>query len=174
MHNIELFRQLVTAQDDQITTTSRKVAKLFGKRHGDVLRAIDNLDQDCEFTKRNFAFSYEINELANRKPMRICSMTKDGMCFIAMGFTGKRAAEFKIAYINAFNWMADMLRQRADIDFMMGDFSRRESASIGSGSFHGRGLAQRKQEKYALASECQAIEQKLQMVIELIQQKGDE
>ena len=91
-----------------------------------------------------------------------------------MGFTGKKAAEFKVAYINAFNWMADMLRQRAEIDFMMGDFSRRESASISNVTFHGRGLAQRKQEKYALASEDQAIEQKLQMVIELVQHKGDE
>lgn len=41
MHNIELFRQLVTAQGEQVTTTSRKIAELFGKRHGDVLRAID-------------------------------------------------------------------------------------------------------------------------------------
>ena len=168
MHNIELFRQLVTTQDDQITTTSRNIAELFGKRHGDVLRAIDKLDQNCEFTKRNFAFSYEINELANGKPMRVCSMTKDGMCFIAMGFTGKRAAEFKIAYINAFNWMADMLRQRADIDFMMGDFSRRESASISNGSFHGRGLAKRRKEKHSLSSEMRQIERKLQMVLELV------
>lgn len=41
MHNIELFRQLVTAQDDQITTTSRKIAERFGKRHYNVLKVID-------------------------------------------------------------------------------------------------------------------------------------
>ena len=91
-----------------------------------------------------------------------------------MGFTGKKSAEFKVAYINAFNWMADMLRQRAEIDFMMGDFSRRESASISNGTFHGRGLAQRRQEKYALSSELESINQKLQLVLPLIQQKGDE
>lgn len=172
MHNIELFRQLVTAQDDQITTTSRKIAELFGKQHYNVLRAIDNLACDKEFTQLNFECVDFIDK--NGDSRREFNITKDGMCFLVMGFTGKKAAEFKVTYINAFNWMADMLRQRADIDFMMGDFSRRESASIGNGSFHGRGLAQRKQEKYALASEYQAIEQKLQMVIELVQQKGDE
>lgn len=65
MHNIELFRQLVTAQGEQVTTTSRKIAELFGKRHADILRRIDNLDCGDDFTKRNFAFSYENNDLAN-------------------------------------------------------------------------------------------------------------
>lgn len=174
MHSIELFRQLVTAQDEQVTTTSRKIAELFGKRHADILRSIDNLDCGEDFTKRNFAFSYENNDLANGKPERLCRITRDGMAYLVMGFTGKKSAEFKVAYINAFNWMADMLRQRAEIDFMMGDFSRRESTSISNGSFHGRGLAQRRQEKYALSSELEAINQKLQMVLPLIQQKGDE
>ena len=174
MHNIELFRQLVTAQGEQVTTTSRKIAELFGKRHADILRRIDNLDCGVDFTERNFAFSYENNDLANGKPERVCRITRDGMAYLVMGFTGKKAAEFKVAYINAFNWMADMLRQRAEIDFMMGDFSRRESASISNGTFHGRGLAQRRQEKYALSSELEAINQKLQLVLPLIQQKGDE
>lgn len=174
MHSIELFRQLVTAQGEQVTTTSRKIAELFGKRHADILRRIDNLDCGEDFTKRNFAFSYENNDLANGKPERLCRITRDGMAYLVMGFTGKKAAEFKVAYINAFNWMADMLRQRAEIDFMMGDFSRRESTSISNGSLHGRGLAQRRQEKYALSSELDAINQKLQLVLPLIQQKGDE
>ena len=174
MHNIELFRQLVTAQGEQVTTTSRKIAELFGKRHADILRRIDNLDCGEDFTERNFAFSYENNDLANGKPERVCRITRDGMAYLVTGFTGKKAAEFKVAYINAFNWMADMLRQRAEIDFMMGDFSRRESASISNGTFHGRGLAQRRQEKYALSSELEAINQKLQLVLPLIQQKGDE
>ena len=174
MHNIELFRQLVTAQGEQVTTTSRKIAEAFGKHHYNVLKAIDALKCSDEFKDANFYVSYEINDLANGKTERTYNITKDGMAFLCMGFTGKKAAEFKEAYINAFNWMADMLRQRAEIDFMMGDFSRRESTSISNGSFHGRGLAQRRQEKYALSSELEAINQKLQLVLPLIQQKGDE
>jgi hypothetical protein len=36
-------------------------------------------------------------------------MTKDGFTFLAMGFTGKEAAKWKEAYINAFNKMAEQL-----------------------------------------------------------------
>ena len=172
MHNIELFRQLVTAQGEQVTTTSRKIAELFGKRHADVLRRIDNLDCSGDFYQRNFALVEYIDEKGEKRPE--FEITRDGTAFLIMGFTGKQAGEFKEAYISAFNWMSDMLRQRAEIDFMMGDFSRRESASISNGTFHGRGLAQRRQEKYALSSELEAINQKLQLVLPLIQQKGDE
>lgn len=166
MHNIELFRQLVTTQDDQITTTSRKIAELFGKRHADVLRRIDNLDCSVDFNQRNFSLVEYIDEKGEKRPE--FEITKDGTVFLIMGFTGKKAADFKEAYINAFNWMADMLRKRAEIDFMMGDFSRRESASISSGSFHGKGLARRRKEKHSLSSELKQIESKLQMVLELV------
>ena len=37
-------------------------------------------------------------------------MTRDGFTFLAMGFTGKVAAQFKEAYINAFNEMEEKLR----------------------------------------------------------------
>lgn len=37
-------------------------------------------------------------------------LTKDGFVILAMGFTGKVAAKFKEAYINAFNEMEERLR----------------------------------------------------------------
>jgi len=37
-------------------------------------------------------------------------ITKDGFVFLAMGFTGKKAAQFKEAYITAFNDMEAQLR----------------------------------------------------------------
>ena len=39
-------------------------------------------------------------------------MTKDGFMFLVMGFTGKRAAAVKEAYINAFNQMAEQLTKK--------------------------------------------------------------
>lgn len=39
-------------------------------------------------------------------------IAKDGFVFLAMGFTGKIAAKFKEAYINAFNEMEEMLRKQ--------------------------------------------------------------
>lgn len=38
-------------------------------------------------------------------------LTRDGFTFLAMGFTGRVAAQFKEAYINAFNEMEEMLRK---------------------------------------------------------------
>lgn len=37
-------------------------------------------------------------------------MNRDGFSLLAMGFTGAKALEFKLAYINAFNEMEEKLR----------------------------------------------------------------
>ena len=39
------------------------------------------------------------------------NITRDGVALLAFGFTGKRAAHFKEAYINAFNAMEAKLRE---------------------------------------------------------------
>lgn len=39
-------------------------------------------------------------------------ITRDGFTLLAMGFTGKKAMQFKIAYINAFNEMEEMLQKQ--------------------------------------------------------------
>ena len=39
-------------------------------------------------------------------------MTRDGFCFLAMGFTGKEAGKWKEKYINAFNEMEKSLSIR--------------------------------------------------------------
>jgi Rha family phage regulatory protein len=95
------------AIDGQITTTSTQVAEHFGKRHADVLRAIGKLECSAEFTERNFALmvnEVQIGSGATRKDPAY-RITKDGFMFLAMGFTGKEAAQWKEAYITAFNKM---------------------------------------------------------------------
>jgi hypothetical protein len=39
-------------------------------------------------------------------------ITRDGFVFLAMGFTGTKAAQFKEAYINAFNQMEKQLNKQ--------------------------------------------------------------
>ncbi|HCQ2379555.1 TPA: Rha family transcriptional regulator, partial [Escherichia coli] len=41
------FREMVQAKNGEVVTTSRKIAKYFGKRHGDVLRKIEQVKADC-------------------------------------------------------------------------------------------------------------------------------
>ena len=105
----------VIATNNQPTTTSRNIADVFGKRHDDVLRAIENLlPQLSENHKRNFAemvIDVEIGSGAIRK-VKIYEMTKDAFALLAMGFTGKKALAFKLAYIDAFNNLADALHAK--------------------------------------------------------------
>jgi Rha family phage regulatory protein len=105
-------RQLVTTNNNQVITTSFNIAEAFSKRHSDVLKKIDALDTPKDFHERNFALCFENNDLQNGKPQKYYRITKDGFALLAMGFTGAKAMQFKIAYINAFNAMADQLAMK--------------------------------------------------------------
>lgn len=96
------------------TTTSNQIAEHFGKRHDTVLRAIQNLDCSPEFTARNFAVS-EYTDSTNRT-LPAYTITRDGFVFLAMGFTGKEAAQWKEAYIEAFNAMEAALLTAPPLD----------------------------------------------------------
>ena len=89
--------------NDQAMTSSLLVAKEFGKVHAKVMRDIENLNCSEEFRLANFGDSSFKNEQGREFSM--FTMTKDGFSFLVMGYTGKKAARFKEAYINAFNKM---------------------------------------------------------------------
>ncbi|MFI8556376.1 Rha family transcriptional regulator [Pseudomonas putida] len=99
--------------DGKPTTTSLDVATHFRKHHKDVLRSIANLDCSPEFTQRNFAPCTRPG--SNNKPEPYYRMTRDGFTFLCMGFTGKEAAQWKEAYIGAFNKMEQMLIEQPEI-----------------------------------------------------------
>lgn len=171
MQDIQLFRSLVLSHNGTPVTTSTRVAKIFGKQHKDVLRAIDKLGCSREFTERNFTLCFEINDLQNGKPNRYFNITKDGAAFLIMGFTGEKAGKFKEDYINAFNWMQETLQRRREIDLELGEFCKKESVSVANGSFHGKGLAHRRKEKHSLERELKEIKEKLQIALDLIESK---
>ncbi len=110
-------------QNNQIFCTSLDVAKVFGKRHDHVLRDIENILNDL----REIGTSYELpnfgevvriskttnpknGKLVNRK-IPMYNLTRDGFSLLAMGFTGKKALQFKIAFIKAFNEMEKLLQK---------------------------------------------------------------
>ncbi len=104
------LQNAVFIQNQEIKTDSLKVAEVFGKRHSDIIRAIKNIDCSTEFTERNFALSEYIDK--SGRPLPMYEMTKDGFIFLAMGFTGAKAAQIKEAYIHAFNHMAEVLHKQ--------------------------------------------------------------
>ncbi|EEZ2415669.1 peptidase [Escherichia coli] len=101
--------------DGQAVTSSLAVADFFSKRHDDVLKKIRILDCSPEFCARNFAETSILVRQPNggTRKLPCYQITRDGFAFLAMGFTGKRAARFKEAYINAFNLMEKQLSKPA-------------------------------------------------------------
>jgi Rha family phage regulatory protein len=92
--------------------TSLNLAEVFGKKHCDVLRAINSLEVPKEFTERNFASSDYKDGSGKKNPM--FRITRDGFTLLVMGFTGTRAMQFKLAYIEAFNKMETELKARQE------------------------------------------------------------
>ena len=91
------------------TTLSTHVAEFFGKLHKDVLKAVRNLTESVpELNGRNFA-PVEIKD-AKGQMRPAYRMDRKGFVLLAMGFTGEKALQFKIAYIDAFDRMEEELR----------------------------------------------------------------
>lgn len=103
------MENLVIMHNRQAVTTSLQIAKTFEKNHRDVLRGIDLLKKDV----RNFAQMFSESSMPDSygRPRRIYYLNRDGFSLLAMGFTGAKALQFKLAYIEAFNEMEDSLRQ---------------------------------------------------------------
>jgi len=100
------LNELVIMHDRQAVTTSLRIAEVFGKQHKDVLEAIGNLAAENSAAKFFTAGTYE-----NRgKQYPMYYMNRDGFTLLAVGFTGKRALQFKISYINAFNSMETQIK----------------------------------------------------------------
>lgn len=105
------MKDLVVMKNKQAVTTSLKVAESFSKAHRDVMKAIRNLTaQNCAVGNMFDKATY-INKQGHKQPMYY--MNRDGFTVLAMGFTGDKALQFKLKYIEAFNKMEQMLKEQA-------------------------------------------------------------
>lgn len=101
------MNELVIMHNKQAVTTSLRVAEVFGKDHKHVLETISNLAAEKSAAKFFAEATYD-----NRgKQYPMYYMNRDGFTLLAMGFTGKKALQFKIQYIQAFNSMEDTLKR---------------------------------------------------------------
>ncbi|HEL8054140.1 TPA: Rha family transcriptional regulator [Escherichia coli] len=107
---IQVPKPNVFIHNGRVLTTSRYVAELFEKRHERVLDRVRSLECSNNFTEHNFVLSEYTDSTGRKLPMY--DITKDGFVFLAMGFTGKKAARFKEAYIAEFNRMEAELHRR--------------------------------------------------------------
>ena len=93
------------------SANSLEVAEHFKKAHKNVLQSIRNLIAENQAVRKMFTESIHITERG--KEIIYFSMNRDGFSLLAMGFTGKKALEWKLKYIEAFNFMEKELKARS-------------------------------------------------------------
>jgi len=102
--------------EGRAVTSSVEVARVYGKQHKHVLAAIEKLlpelPVDHQPNFRQMVVTVEIGSGATRDS-KAYHLTRDGFTLLAMGFTGKKALAFKLAYIEAFNQMERELSGKA-------------------------------------------------------------
>ena len=106
------MENLVIMHDRQAVTTSLQVAKVFNKQHKHVIEAINNKISSAENSAQyKLMFVEGTYRDSSGKANKMYYMNRDGFTFIAFGFTGARADQFKLKYIDAFNQMEKQIRQ---------------------------------------------------------------
>lgn len=101
----------VTVENGQVVVSSRDVAEKFEKQHKDVLETIRFMTAENSALLSMFFLS-EYTTVQNKKlPMYL--MNRDGFSLLCMGFTGAKALEWKLKYIDAFNKMEKALTEQA-------------------------------------------------------------
>lgn len=108
--------QLVTLHGRKATTTSLLVSEIFGKQHKNILRDIENLKKDLPesswliFEPRDYT-----DDRGKVWPMY--EMNRKGFSILAMGFTGKKALEWKLKFYDAFDFMEQTLLNKQNLSW---------------------------------------------------------
>lgn len=105
---------LVRINSNQVVTDSRSVAEHFEKRHDHVIRDIETiiggLPKIGDTPQMFYKTTYIHEQNGQTYPMYL--MNRDGFSLLVMGFTGAKALEWKVKYINAFNEMEKALKDQ--------------------------------------------------------------
>ncbi len=95
----------ITEKDGQLVVSSRQVAENFEKEHKNVLQSITELIAQTSTAENSALFIKSDYIASNGKRNPEYLMTRDGFSLLVMGFTGSKALEWKLKYIEAFNHM---------------------------------------------------------------------
>lgn len=101
---------ILKSKDGKILASSREIAERFEKEHKHVLRDIKNLTAQNWTVKNMFIESKYENSRGRIYPEYL--LDRDGFSLLVMGFTGDKALEWKIKYIDAFNKMENRLKEQ--------------------------------------------------------------
>lgn len=111
------MNELINIKNNEAVTTSLKVAEAFGKRHDRLIDEIERKYSEILNPPNGGARFFYKGTYTNRgKKYPMYYMNRDGFSLLVMGFTGKKALEWKLKYIEAFNQMESYINfRKADI-----------------------------------------------------------
>lgn len=115
------MNELVYLKNDEAMTDSLMVADNFSRRHDDVVKSIEKLierNKEAETDNRTFSdisrqFVKTRYKDGSWRSQTKYLMNRDGFALLVMGFNGKKAHEWKLKYISAFNSMESVIRERS-------------------------------------------------------------
>lgn len=104
----------ITINNDNgtLTVSSLQVAEDFEKEHRNVVQAIEELKKGVAEKSADLFIESSYQHPQNKQTYKCYNLTRDGFSLLVMGFTGKKALEWKLKYIEAFNLMEQKIRER--------------------------------------------------------------
>ena len=134
--------ELVFLKKDEMLTDSLKVAEIFQRRHDDVIKSVEKLiERNEQVSKDNRIFSDISRQFIKTRYkdeqgrwQAKYLMNRDGFSLLVMGFTGIKAHEWKLKYIDAFNKMEKIIMEKQTSAWLetrqQGQLIRREETNV--------------------------------------------
>ena len=134
------MNELVHLEHGETVCSSLEVAEKLGKRHDKLISEIERMYFDligkgCAQNGGDPLFvksSYIHPQNKQEYPMYL--MNRDGFSLLVMGFTGKKALDWKLKYINAFNQMENYIREKQSQSWIetraVGKLSRKSETDV--------------------------------------------
>ena len=89
------MNELVYLKNDEPVCSSLQVAEKFGKRHTHVIERIEKIIENDSTENSAQCFKASIYKDSTGKSNKMYVMNRDGFTFLVMGFTGKKANEWR-------------------------------------------------------------------------------
>ena len=145
----------ITKENGKLMTTSKVISDVFNKPHRDVTKAINTLDCSDEFSLRNFSQSEYTTERG--KTYKCHNITEHGFYMLAMSFTGKKAMEWKEAFIAEFSRLQS---NEVNADERMSQISMEIDDVKGAGQAWSKyGLEVKRRKQKVLAKKAELIDE---------------
>ncbi|MHD0286813.1 Rha family transcriptional regulator [Weissella tructae] len=115
------MQEIVQIENNEVMTTSRQIAEVFGKRHGHIIRDIENAIEKVKKSADPNLGSLKFEETSyideQGKTRLSYKLNKNALVFVVMGYQTKQATDFKLKYIDQFDLMEEQMKQQARLFF---------------------------------------------------------